>query len=315
FENCLNTCSNKDKIILLMDYHESHCSYEAVKYAKENGIVLIKFPPHCTHRLQPLDVNILNPFKFKMKISMNDWMAMNAGKTIKIHDLAHLTKEQFIQSFNQLAFTDEDFAASYVTDHLDPEQVISAPSTHENSDTFVEQLQRLSTSLSPTLHTESDSHVQDKITTSEDIRHFPKAGPRVKQRRGRKKGNEKTSKPSCNKKSFDEVLEKSSDDSDDNTNTDLDGISFSDFVLVKYITVKSTTFFVGCVKDFDDINYEISFFKKKTGGTFVYPELDDVDQIPHSDIELLLPKVTGNTKRSKGVLVFPKISFENYNMG
>jgi len=37
-------CSNEDKIILLMDNHESHCSYEAVKYAK--NIVLVTFPPH-----------------------------------------------------------------------------------------------------------------------------------------------------------------------------------------------------------------------------------------------------------------------------
>lgn len=164
-------CSNEDKIILLMDNHESHCSYEAVKYAKENGIVFVTFPPHYTHRLQPLDVGILGAFKSKMEISMNDWMAMNAGKKIKIHDLAHLTKEPFIQSFNQhnitkvfkktglwlfsrLAFTDEDFDASYVTDRPDPEQVISALSTHENPDTFVEQPQRLSTSLLPTLHTE-----------------------------------------------------------------------------------------------------------------------------------------------------------------
>jgi len=68
-----------------------------------------------------------------------------------------------------------------------------------------------------------------------------------------------------------------------------------------------------CVEDFDHLNYEISFLKNKTGGTFVYPEVDNVDQITHSDIELLLPKpkVTDNTKRSKGVLVFPKVSFEN----
>jgi len=174
-------CSNEDKIILLMDNHESHFSFEAVKYAKENGIILVTFPPHCTHRLQPLDVGIFGPFKSKMKISMNDWMAMNPGKTLKIHDLAHLTKDPFIQSFNQhnntkafkksglwpfsrLAFTDVDFAASYVTDRPNPEQVFPAPSTHENPDTFaeqslilstsVEQPQILSTSLSPTLHIE-----------------------------------------------------------------------------------------------------------------------------------------------------------------
>lgn len=57
--------------------------------------------------------------------------------------------------------------------------------------------------------------------------------------------------------------------------------------------------------------------KKKIGGTFVYPEEADMDQIPHSDIELLLPKskVSDNTKRSEIVLVFPTVSFEKYNMG
>jgi len=97
----------------------------------------------------------------------------------------------------------------------------------------------------------------------------------------------------------------------------LGGITYGDFVLVKYDTVKSTTFFFGCVDDFYHQNYEISFLKKKTGSTFVYPDEDDIDQIPHSDIELLLPKpkVSGNTKRSEGVLVFPNVSFENYNMG
>jgi len=29
-------CSNEDKMILLMDNHESNCSFEAVKYAKGN---------------------------------------------------------------------------------------------------------------------------------------------------------------------------------------------------------------------------------------------------------------------------------------
>jgi len=179
-------CSNEEKIILLMDNHESHCSFEAVKYAKENKInkriILVTFPPHSTHRLQPLDVGIFGPFKSKIKTSMNDWMAMNPGKTLKIYDLSHLTKEPFIQSFNQhkatktfkksglwpfsrLVFTDEDFAAPYVTDRPNLEQGFPAPPIHENPDasvgyiqtltTSVEQPQILPTSLSPTLNTES----------------------------------------------------------------------------------------------------------------------------------------------------------------
>ncbi|KAL4153055.1 hypothetical protein QTP88_000888 [Uroleucon formosanum] len=75
-------CTINDKIILLMDNHESHCSFEVVKYAKDNGIVLVTFPSHTTHRLQPLDVGVLGPFKSKVKISQNDWMTNNPAQTI-----------------------------------------------------------------------------------------------------------------------------------------------------------------------------------------------------------------------------------------
>lgn len=61
-------------VLLLMDNHASHCSYEAVKYAKENGISLLTFPPHLTNKLQPLDVSLYSPFKSAMKIATKDRM-------------------------------------------------------------------------------------------------------------------------------------------------------------------------------------------------------------------------------------------------
>jgi len=132
-------CTIDDKIILLMDNHESQCSFEVVKYAKDNGIVLVTFPPHTTHRLQPLDVGVLGPFKSIVKIAQNDWMTNNPGKTLKIQDLPNLVKEPFQLSFNlrnitsafsktglwpfsRLVFTDDNFAPSYVTDRPEPEE-------------------------------------------------------------------------------------------------------------------------------------------------------------------------------------------------
>lgn len=147
-------CTIDDKIILLMDNHESHCSFEVVQYAKENGIVLVTFPPHCTHRLQPLDVGILGPFKTHVKTAQNDWMTNNAGKTLKIHDIPNLVKEPFQLAFNmrnitsafkktglwpfsRLVFTDEDFAASYVTDRPQPEEHIISNSPVETEDDVI----------------------------------------------------------------------------------------------------------------------------------------------------------------------------------
>ena len=49
--------------ILLLDGHASHKSVQAIEYARENGIVMICFPPHKTHRLQALDLGIFWPVK------------------------------------------------------------------------------------------------------------------------------------------------------------------------------------------------------------------------------------------------------------
>ena len=41
--------SKEDRIIVLMDSHESHCTLDSVLYTSENGITLVTFPPHCSH--------------------------------------------------------------------------------------------------------------------------------------------------------------------------------------------------------------------------------------------------------------------------
>ncbi|XP_065654572.1 uncharacterized protein LOC136081202 [Hydra vulgaris] len=51
-------CNKENKILLLLDNHENHCTINAINFCRENGIDLLTFPPHCTHRLQPLDVSV-----------------------------------------------------------------------------------------------------------------------------------------------------------------------------------------------------------------------------------------------------------------
>ena len=45
--------------LLLMDNHISHLSIEAIDMAKENGLCLLTFSPHCNHKLQPLDIECM----------------------------------------------------------------------------------------------------------------------------------------------------------------------------------------------------------------------------------------------------------------
>src|SRR5699024_4365144 len=47
--------TKEDPVLLLLDGHATHVkSLEVIDLARENGVVLLCFPPHCTHRLQPL---------------------------------------------------------------------------------------------------------------------------------------------------------------------------------------------------------------------------------------------------------------------
>lgn len=42
--------------VLLIDGHSSHHTPELLRYALEHKIIILGYPPHCTHALQGLDV-------------------------------------------------------------------------------------------------------------------------------------------------------------------------------------------------------------------------------------------------------------------
>jgi len=55
--------SKEFPVLLLLDNHVSHVSLAGIDYCKENNIVLLSIPPHCSHELQPLDKTVYGPFK------------------------------------------------------------------------------------------------------------------------------------------------------------------------------------------------------------------------------------------------------------
>lgn len=57
--------SKENPTLLLLDNRSSHMSVGAINFALEHGITMLTFPPHCSHRLQPLDVSVFGPVKGK----------------------------------------------------------------------------------------------------------------------------------------------------------------------------------------------------------------------------------------------------------
>lgn len=67
-------------VLLLLDNHQSHLSVEALDLAANNGVHILSFPPHCSHRLQPLDVSVFGPVKTYYKSQCAAWQKGHANE-------------------------------------------------------------------------------------------------------------------------------------------------------------------------------------------------------------------------------------------
>ena len=132
-------CSMEKQVLLLLDNHESHLSIEVIDYAKANGIVMLSFPPHCSHRMQPLDVSVYGPFKKYYNSALSSWLTDNPGKPVQIYNIPSfvstafskaMTPENILSGFrktgifphNRDIFNSDSFLPSEVTNRPDPNE-------------------------------------------------------------------------------------------------------------------------------------------------------------------------------------------------
>lgn len=125
--------SEVEPALIILDNHQTHITINVILFARQNHLVIITFPPHCSHRMQPLDVTVFGPFKARYRVSMNDWMTSNPGKCVTIYNVAQFAKDAYYSAFslqniisgfkntgiyplNTHIFTEDDFLPSAVTD-------------------------------------------------------------------------------------------------------------------------------------------------------------------------------------------------------
>ena len=92
-------CTKENRHLLLLDSHESHKSFEVIIFARDNGVVMLTFPPHCTHRLQPLDRISFRSLKAGHSRACDNWMTCHKGRPITQFDVI----EQFTTAYNTSA--------------------------------------------------------------------------------------------------------------------------------------------------------------------------------------------------------------------
>lgn len=73
----------EDPVLLILDGHSSHTpNHEFVDRARENNVHVLSLPPHCSHKLQPLDVSFMSPFKTHLSKAIENQLKDNDGKTL-----------------------------------------------------------------------------------------------------------------------------------------------------------------------------------------------------------------------------------------
>lgn len=193
-------CTPEKPVLMLLDNHDSHISIASLDFAKSHGIVMLSFPPHCSHKLQPLDRSVYGPLKRYYNSSCDSWLLNNPAKPMTIHDVAECVGHAFPLAFttanimagfrvsgtfpfNRDVFSDDEFMSAYVTDRPDPVLHSSSDEQQPAADLNTETVLTLSDSQQNVSHA---GHVA-QTKTPEQIRPFPKAAAR-KTKSGRKKG-------------------------------------------------------------------------------------------------------------------------------
>ncbi|KAJ3666433.1 hypothetical protein Zmor_001875 [Zophobas morio] len=200
-------CTKKSPILLLLDNLDSHLSIASLNFAKDNGVVMLSFPPHCSHKMQPLDRSVFYSLKKFINSNCESWLRTNPGKTITIYDIPGIVgnaiplalvpnnvtsgfKVSGIYPFNRDIFSDQDFLPSYVTDRPNPNQ---------ESANLLQPVEMTTNTLSPSTSAQAESWSSTSASSAstisaiesafspEAIRPLPKAQERKNTKQQRKK--------------------------------------------------------------------------------------------------------------------------------
>lgn len=144
--------SKEQPVVLILDGHFSHTrNLDVIKMAKDSGVILISIPPHSSHKIQPLDVGFMSPFKTYYAQEIETWLRANPGRTVSAYQISELVNKAYSKAatleiatkafektgicpFNKNIFRDHDFA---VND--DQTTNLATVECNDNSDTQLSQ--------------------------------------------------------------------------------------------------------------------------------------------------------------------------------
>lgn len=89
----------EDPVLLLLDGHATHVkNIEVITLALDNHVTMLIFPPHCTHKMQPLDVSFMKPLKCYYTQAIEKFLRCNPGRVVTVYQLSRLFGEAYLKA-------------------------------------------------------------------------------------------------------------------------------------------------------------------------------------------------------------------------
>ena len=83
--------SKENPVLLILDGHATHTmNLEVIDLARDKGVVILCLPPHCSHRMQPLDVSFMKPLMTYYDQELEKWLRNHPGRVVTTFQTAEL---------------------------------------------------------------------------------------------------------------------------------------------------------------------------------------------------------------------------------
>ena len=127
--------------LLVFDGHTSHVrNIDIITKARENNVVLLMLPSHCTHKLQPLDISVYKSLSSHYDERARVWLKNHPGRAISEMEFGEIFSEAYglaasvrnavngfraagIHPYDAQRFTADDYLGCAVTDTVHTEEV------------------------------------------------------------------------------------------------------------------------------------------------------------------------------------------------
>ena len=106
--------ANGETHVLILDGHSSHHTEQLLNFALANNIIILGYPPHCTHALQGLDVVCFARMKEDWKLQIMEFEELHKRK-VKKGDFVGVFGKAFVN-----AFTEETVLAAFQATRIFP---------------------------------------------------------------------------------------------------------------------------------------------------------------------------------------------------